>query len=201
MTAWPTLITRRTPSRQTWQLVAATQVHESTFNGATQTQALSAAVWATSISYDNLSAADAAIMQAFLAGLQGRAGRVTVGNLAAPRIRGTAVAVPTIKIRGSGQTGAAVNIDGINPGTGVKAGDLFGLESRLYMFTADGTADGLGQINGIAISPPLRSSPAANAPLTMTSPTTTMRLMDDRQGWDYAPGSRRSFTVDLVEVL
>lgn len=199
-TAWPTLATRRLPSRQSWSLVAATQVHASPFNGAVQTQVLSAAVWATTIQYDNLGAADAAILQAFLAGLQGRAGRVTAGNFAQPRIRGTATGAPTIKVLGGGQTGNALTVDGMTPGTTLLAGDLFGVEDRLYMLSASVTANGSGQAT-LAFAPKLRVSPAANAPLTLSSPTTTMMLVDDRQGWDYAPGGRRSYVIDLIEVL
>lgn len=199
-TAWPTLATRRLPSRQSWSLVAATQVHTSPFNGAVQTQVLSAAVWATTIQYDNLDRADAAILQAFIASLQGRAGRITVGNLAQPRLRGNATPIPTIKVNGAGQSGNTLTLDGVTPGTYFAAGDFVGLESRLYMVTADVTANGVGLLT-MNISPALRATPAVLSPLTIVSPTTTMMLVDDRQGWDYAPGGRRSYTIDLIEVL
>ena len=197
-TAWPTL--SRLPSRQSLMLTYNTQVHVSPFDGSVQTQQMPGAKWGTTIEYDNLLPADALKLQAFLASLGGRAGRISVGNFGQPYPSGSAGGTPLINgfpyLRGA----SSIGTDGWTPGATMRAGDFFGLDDRLYQVNADATANGSGQMT-ITFSPPLRTGPLDNAALTLSSPTTTMMLVDDMQGWSYAAGLFRSFAVDLIEVL
>jgi hypothetical protein len=196
-TAWPTL--SRDPSLQTWSLTANTQAHVSPFDGSVQTQGLPGAKWVTTITYANLMASDAAKMAAFLAALGGRAGRITVGNFGQPRPRGTWSGAPLVA--GAPAAGAtSITTDGWTPSSQLLAGDFFGLGSRLYQVSADATADGSG-IMTVTFAPGLRAAVLDNSAVTLVNPTTTMMLVDDSQGWQYAPGGARTFVVDLVEWL
>lgn len=196
-TAWPTLT--RYPSSQTWSLGANTQTHVSPFDGSVQTQGLPGAKWLTTITYSNLMPADAAKMAAFLASLGGRAGRITVGNFGEPRPRGVWTGTPLVA--GTPAAGAtSMTVDGWGAGSQLLAGDFFGVASRLYQVAANATADGSGVMT-LTFAPGLRAALLDNAPITLESPTTTMMLIDDVQGWQYAPGAARSFVVDMVEVL
>lgn len=197
-TAWPTL--SLTPSRQSWSLMSNTQVHVSPFDGTVQTQPIPGAKWSTTVEYNSLMAADAMKLQAFLASLGGRAGRVLVGNFGQPYPRGAFGGTPLVNGTPYLAGTSSIGTDGWTPGATMLAGDFFGLEGRLYQLNATATANGSGQMT-ITFSPPLRVTPLDNAPLTLVSPTTTMMLVDDMQGWTYGPGSRRGFAIDLVEVL
>lgn len=194
---WPVL--SAAPIRQQWSLIASTQVATSPLNGAAQTQALPGMLWSTTIEYA-LRGDNARRFEAFLLSLQGRAGRVAIGNFGAPRPRGAAAGTPLVNgfpyLAGS----TTIGTDGWTPGTTLLAGDYFGLGGRLHMQTEDATANGSGQMT-LTFVPPLFASPADNAPLTLVRPTTTMMLLDDRQGWLYAAGGVRSYVVDLIEAI
>lgn len=196
-TAWPTLT--RKPSRQSWSMAANTQVHVSPFDGSTQTQGLPGAKWITSVEYDSLLPADAAKLSAFLIGLGGRAGRVLVPNFGQPRPRGSWSGTPLVA--GTPASGAtSITVDGWTPGSQLLAGDFFGVGGRIYQAAADATADG-GGIMTLTCAPGLRAALLDNSALTLVNPTTTMMLVDDLQGWQYAAGTVRSFVIDLIEVL
>lgn len=196
-TAWPTL--SRQPSRQSWSMAANTQTHVSPFDGSTQTQGLPGSKWITTIEYDNLLPADAGKLAAFLIGLNGRAGRALVPNFGQPRPRGSWGGTPLVNgTPASGVT--SITVDGWTAGSQLLAGDYFGVGGRLYQVPADATADGSG-IMTLTLTPGLRAALLDNSALTLVRPTTTMMLVDDLQGWQYAPGKVRSFVLDFVEVL
>lgn len=193
---WPTL--SRGPTRQQWNLTASTQVAASALNGATQTQVMPGALWSTTVEY-SLLGADAKRFEAFLLSLQGRAGRVSVGNFGAVRPRGTVSGSPLVN--GAALSGAStLAIDGVSAGVTLLAGDYFGVGNRLHMATVDATANGSGQMT-VSFVPPLRAAVADNAAVTLVRPTTTMMLLDDRQGWLYAAGGLRTYVVDLIEAI
>jgi hypothetical protein len=196
-TAWPTL--SRIPSRQSLMLTYNTQVHVSPFDGSVQTQPVPGAKWGTTIEYDNLLPADALKLQAFLASLGGRAGRVLVGNFGQPYPSGTIAGTPLVNGAGFVAGNSSVNTDGWGAGGSLKAGDFFGLSGRLYQVNEDASASA-GAMT-ITFSPPLRAAVLDNSALTFSAPTTTMMLVDDMQGWSYTAGLFRSFAIDLVEVL
>jgi hypothetical protein len=194
---WPTLT--RKPTRQTWELRALTQVHESPLTGSVQTQELPGSRWASSIVYDNVvEPADKAALMALAAGLRGRAGRVAV-RLWNARARGNINGF--VLVNGANQTGATLSTDGWAAGSGsVAVGDYFSVNGELKMITAAATASGAGAIT-IAFEPPLRQAPADNAALVFDAPTVTMMPISDAQNWTYEAGGVMSFAFDLVEVL
>jgi hypothetical protein len=195
--AWPTL--SRLPSAQTWTLIANTQVHVSPISGVAQTQRLGGALWATTITYANVLEADAALLQALLVSLEGKAGRVNVPCFGQRRPRGTISGSPLVK--GAVLAGATqISIDNVTPGQTLLANDLIGIGGRIYMCKSAVTADGSGTM-AVTVGPATRAAIADNAAVTLIGPTTKMMLVDDRQSWEFAPGRVRTLTLDLIEAL
>ena len=83
-------------------------------------------------------------------------------------------------------------------GATLLAGDFFAVNGELKMVVADATADGAGEMT-LTLEPPLRSSPADNAAITLSSPTATFMLASDEAKWNTQPGKFSSFPVDCIE--
>lgn len=96
--------------------------------------------------------------------------------------RGVATGTPLVK--GGGQTGNSLIIDGFTNGvTGIlKAGDWFNLGSgsstRLHMVLDDVNSNGSGEVT-VDIWPSLRESPSDNAAVTLTNCKLLSRLKSD----------------------
>jgi len=193
---WPTFV-RATPRALDWSLVANTQSFTSPLSGSVQTVEMPGAKWKASFQLENLSEADAATFQAFLVQLRGKAGRFSLYNFARSEPRGTQRGAPLVK--GASQTGTTLAIDGCTVGATLLAGDYFAVNGELKMVVADATADGSGNMT-LSFEPPLRSSPADNAPLTLVQPTATFMLLSDESKWNTQPGRFSTFPVDCVEV-
>lgn len=193
--AWPTL-TRSAPRAIDWSLQSNTVGFSSPLSGATQTVEFPGARWKVSFMVENLTEADAATLQAFLLRLRGRSGRFTLHNFARPAPRGTIAGTPLVK--GAGQTGTTLAIDGVTAGTTLLAGDYFAVNGELKMVVADATADGTGQMT-LTFEPPLRAAPADNAAITTDKPTATFMLTDDEAKWSVQPGKFSSFPIDAIE--
>jgi len=52
----------------------------------------------------------------------------------------------------------------------------------------------------LTFEPPLRSAPADNAALTLSSPTATFMLANDEMKWSTQPGKFTTFSIDAIEV-
>jgi hypothetical protein len=177
--AWPTL-SRTAPREVEWSLVANTQTFASPLSQTVQTVEMPGARWRVSFTLENLQEDDAAKLQAFMAKLRGRAGRFTLHNFARPAPRGTASGTPLVM--GAGQTGTTLAIDGMAAGATLLAGDYFGVNGEFKIVVADATANGSGEMS-VTFEPPLRTSPADNAAVTLVAPTATFMLDDDAMRW------------------
>lgn len=194
--AWPTL-TRGAPRVLDFSLVPNTQSFESPLSKSVQTIEKPGAKWKQSFVMENLIEADSALMQAFLARLRGKAGRFYLHNFARPEPRGTQRGTPLVK--GASQTGTTLAIDGCTVGATLLVGDFFAVNGELKMVVADATADGAGEMS-LTFEPPLRSAPADNAALTLSSPTATFMLANDEMKWSTQPGKFTTFSIDAIEV-
>ena len=186
------------PSAMEWGLQANTQSFESPLTGSVQTLELPSPRWLATLTFEHLKDSEAATLQAFLARLRGRAGRFTLHNFARPAPCGTAAGTPLVA--GAAQTGTSLNLDGFTAGTTLEAGDLIGVNGELKMVTALATADGAGAM-AVTFEPPLRASPADNAPVTLSQPTATFMLAEDVSRWSVAPGLINSLTLSCIEVF
>jgi len=168
------------PSSFSMKLRPNTIVFESPLNGAVQTVELPGARWMCEIGYDSLAKADRLLIQAFLAQLRGRAGRVYLWDMSHPQPQGIASGSPLVK--GSLQTGASLITDGWTTSQSpiIKAGDLIGVNGELKRVVVDANSDGSGEAT-ITFEPPLRASPPDNASITTIKPKFTAMLTDDDQ--------------------
>lgn len=192
---WPTL-TRAAPRVLDWSLQPNTQSFQSPLSGAVQTVELPGARWKASFLMENLTEDDSALLQAFLVKLRGRAGRFYLYNFGRDKPRGTQGGAPLVK--GAGQSGTTLIIDGCTVGATLLAGDYLEVNGELKMVVASATANGSGEMT-LTIEPPLRASPADNADVTLIQPKAIFMLTGDEAKWSTQPGKFSSFPIDCIE--
>jgi hypothetical protein len=156
-------------------LVAMTSASTSPFTGGQQVQDWGGRYWSYQIDMIRLQARNARVMDAFINGLGGLAGKFIFRD---PAINQTIAGTPLVQ--GASQTGSSLVTDGWPvSATVMQAGDFFSLGSgadiRLYQVSADAVSNGSG-VATLTFHPPLRSSPADNAALNVTSPGVVLRL-------------------------
>jgi hypothetical protein len=192
---WPTGIT---PSSSEWRLVANTAAFVSPLTGSTQTLGRGGDRWTCTLTFSALIDPNRRTLMAFISRLRGQANRVVLPDHAFTRA-GTLAGTPLVK--GANQTGSSLLIDGCTSSTTLLAGDLFTVNGELKMVVADSTVAG-GEIT-VAFTPPLRTSPADNAPVNVTAPTGTFMLASNTVGWSNNPAGWprivSSFSLEFVE--
>lgn len=190
----------RGPRSAPWRKLSNTQAFESPLTRSVQTLALPGARWATTLSWANLDAADAALMRAFLYALRGRAGRFYVPHPVVKRPRGTAGGAPLVA--GAGQAGATLATDGWTAGATLLVGDFIGFgASEVRCVISNATADGAGAMS-ILLDEPMRASPADNSALVLVEPTAIMMLTADDIELAFRPataGPLTDVTIDCME--
>lgn len=189
--------------RSTFGLETNTQVFESPLSRATQRgELVGSARWVATYTIRRLKKAEAGPWMGFFLSLRGMVDTFNAYDPDRKTAQGVATGTPLVK--GASQTGISLDTDGWTTSqTGIlKAGDYFSVNGELKMVTADCNSDGSGNAT-ISFQPPLRSSPADNAPLTVSSPTCTMILADDRQAiWEAdANGVYEEKTFSAYEVF
>jgi hypothetical protein len=198
--SFPTL-SRAVPTTFLFSLVPNTQTFTSPLNKTTQTSELPGARWQFTLTWQNLSQSDSRILAAWIRKLTGAAGRFYMWDMQHPTPSGTAAGTGLVK--GGSQTGRTLLTDGwtANQSGLFLPGDYVGVNGELKCITATIAADSGGNAT-LQFEPPLRSSPADNAPLTITKPTCVMRLVDDNQDqFEYREGNLTSPTVSGIEVF
>ena len=167
------------PSRATWGLQANTEKFTSPLNGATQTVGRPGTRWKATLEFSGLSCAQGALLDAFLASLNGQAGRFYLYPHHRPGTKGTGVVVAA--------SGASLTVSGITLATGdfVQAGDEF------KIVIGSGT-----------IAPPWRNAPAVDAPVIATEPKCKMMLSSDEYAVTRLPGDLYdNVTISCVEAF
>ncbi|HET9701764.1 MAG TPA: hypothetical protein VFP70_12655 [Burkholderiales bacterium] len=155
--------------------------------------------WGLALSFPPMTRAQFAPIWAFLVAQRGQYETFTY-TLPGHAAQGTWAGTPLVN--GASQTGRSVLCDGFTAGATVKAGDFFkfGGHSKIYMVSADGTADGSGNLT-LSIEPALMQSPADNEALTSSSLPWTVALASDNAEYDVSPGLIfGNLEVELVEV-
>jgi len=186
------------PANAQWRLLTNTSMHVSPLTGRTQTIGRGGERWACTLTYRNLQGGRAALLTAALAALRGTLNRVTLPDHA--YVRGGALTV-NVAVVGASQTGSTLTCDGGTPNVAraVMAGDMFTLESRLYMITEDASTNVSGNLT-LAFVPPLTEPPADNAVVSLLTPTARFALAGNDLSWTYSPGGFTSFNaVEFVE--
>jgi hypothetical protein len=190
----------------TFGLRSVTQLFTSPLSGGSQTQELPGAVWTLDAALPPIQdPAQRAAWRVFLVSLRGQAGRFYAGDPTGAVARGVATGTPLVA--GAGQTGNSLATDGWTAGIAgiLLAGDYIafaggGGRRELHLVTADAASDGSGNAT-LSIEPPIRSAPADNATLIVSSPTCIMMLKDPAVTWSEAEAAVHGFALSAVEAL
>lgn len=192
-------------SRVRWHARANTQSFTSPLNRTTQTRWQPGTLWTAGVSVAPMDEAQWRVFSAFVARMEGEAGRLYFGPPHAKAPRGSVAGTPVVN--GANQTGSQLALKGFTSGAAgvLLTGDYIAVDvdggRSLFLVTADVNADGSGNAN-VLIKPRIRLSPADEAAVITASPTCVMKLeSDDTGGMDFDPGVLGVATVSLVEAF
>lgn len=169
-------------AKVTWSLQSNTEKFTSPLNGSTQTTARPGSRWKATIETGPLKPEEAVVIDAWLASLDGMAGRFYLWPIHRPGSAGAGtVAAVTAK---------TVSVNGIV----LQAGDFIEAGGELKMIAAAG--------NPLTISPPWRRQPAIGAIVNATKPKSVFMLESDEYGVVRLPRYRYdSIVISCVEVF
>lgn len=196
VTTYPSL----TPTSIEWSLQSNTQNFISPLDKTTQTLELVGARWMATLLYQNLTAANARTLMAFLTSLNGASGRFYLHDHSLTSPRGVGTGTPLVD--GASQTGSSLDTDGWTADQAgiMLAGDWFEVNGELKMITED--IDSTGDAATLVFTPQLRASPANNDPIDVSSPSGSFRLIDDQQArWAISPGEVHNFSFTCIEAF
>ena len=195
---FPTL--SRLPATFDMGLVSNTMTFTSPLSASVQTIEMPAMRWRFSFSMQDLDAADAGLIQAFLAQLRGQAGRFTMYDLSAPYTRGVITGSPVVN--GAGQTGTSLATSGwdlVTPGN-LEIGDKFSVGGELKIVTSAAISDGAGMMT-INFEPPLRTAPTNGSAINFWQPTAIFKLTSDDNGWSVKAPYLTTVNIQGIEVI
>ena len=173
---------------------------ESPFSYAEQVVKHSGEMWQIDAQLPYMGREKAEYYNAFLMKLRGRWGTFLIGDPAGYNPRGSWENTGSVLVKGAGQTGDQLVIDGFVAGRSgvVKAGDYFqlgtGTSSRLYKALDDADSNVSGEVT-LTIAPTLRASPADNAALIFVNARGLFRLSENLQGWDIDPEGAGTYSI------
>jgi len=174
-----------------------TQRFESPLTRSVQRVLLGGARWAATYTLPRMSRAQAAHWQAFLMRLEGGVNTFNGYDPDARTPRGN-VTGSTPLVKGGSQTGSSLLVDGLAANTNgiLLPGDYFTVNGQMVMVTSPLNSNGSGE-GTVSFKAALRTSPADNAPLTITNCTVPMALVDDNQT-RWSSGSRLGFYESMT---
>ena len=163
--------------------------------------------WSASISLPPMRRVDAESWVTFLLSLKGQAGTFLLGDPNCFNAQGSASTTPgTPLVNGASQTGDIINIDGLPVSvTGyLLAGDYIqlgsGTSTTLHKTLTNTNTNASGQAT-LDIWPDLRSSPANNAAVVVSSTKGHFRLRESITQWNINEISSYGITFDCVEAI
>ncbi len=178
-------------------------VDASPFSLSAQSYAWSGQLWMAEVQLPPMVRADAEAWLAKLISLNGAEGSFLLGDTANLTPRGVGTGTPLVN--GGSQTGYDLVTDGWTISqTGImKAGDWLqlgsGSTSRLHKLMVDANSNGSGQ-STLTIWPKLRSSPADNAAIKVSSPMGRFMLAQDVE-WSIDEAKVYGLSFQAVEDL
>ena len=141
---------------------------------------------------------------AFSLSLDGMVGTFLAGDPSYVSPRGVGGGTPLVK--GAGQTGKTLLIDGCPTSTTgwLRKGDYFqlgtGTSARLHKLIDDATTNGSGETT-LEFRPALRTSPADNAAVVISSPKGLFRMDGNVTTWGANNDKTWSFSFSAMEAL
>lgn len=176
----------------------------SPFTFAGQAFAYSGQMWTADVTLKPMKRADAEQWNAWLFSLRGQLGTFLMGDPMGATARGVATGTPLVN--GASQTGGSLVIDGAATSvTGwLKAGDYIqlgsGSSARLHKVLADVNSDGSGNVT-LDIWPHIRTAPADNATVTVSSAKGLFRLSSNEQAWSVNEAAIYGMTFAAMEAV
>jgi hypothetical protein len=186
------------PSKFTFGLKSNAETFVSPLNGAVQTAIRPGSRWMATLEFSIINPTYGALLDAFMAQLDGMAGRFYLPAFHRPA---WSVATPgTPVVYGAAQVGKSLVTAGWTASQKIgSAGDYFAVGGEFKMLVADATADGSGHAT-LAFAPALRNSPSDASAITISSPLATMLLMNPEYGLTKLPGTRYdTFQMQAME--
>lgn len=176
-------------------------VSPSPFTKSQQVYAHQGQAWDISVDLPPMPRRRAAEWIGFLVALNGMEGTFTMKVPGYSQPRGTwAGASPVVK--GAGQTGLTLTVDGLTSGMTALRADFLqlgsGSSTHLHMVVAPGTANGSGEVT-LDIWPRLRSSPSDDATVVISNPLGLWRLAENRRSWSIQQAQRFGLSFRLIE--
>ena len=179
-------------------------ISQSPFTAAQQVYKYSGQYWEADISLPPMKREVAEYWISFLLKLNGSYGTFLLGDPIGATARGVATGTPLVK--GASQSGNTLETDGWTTSvTGIlKAGDYIQLGSgstaKLHKVLDDVNSDGSGNAT-LTIFPDIRTSPADNSAIVVTSAKGVFRLTSGQTMWDINEASVYGITFGAREAL
>lgn len=186
--AWPSTII---PSGSEWRMVA------NTASFGPQAVARAGDRWACALSLPILRREQAAVLRAYLASLRGHTHRAVLPNHAYERLGQLST---DARVAGGSQTGTTLVVDGVEASltNALRAGDLIGLDGRLYMVAADADSTSGGQLT-LTLTHPITTAPADNATVSVVSPTGRFVFVGSLQWQNLPLGQAQVGAIEFLE--
>lgn len=182
------------PTSATWGLKSITETFTSPLNGSTQTVGRPGSRWKVTLDFNNMDLTQGAILDGWLAAMDGMANRT---NLYPHHRPGTGA---TATVNGASQSGTTLNIN-CAANRVFAAGDFFSVNSELKMLTAPAVANGSGQV-ALQFSPMLRASPISGSNVVFTQPTAQMMVAQNEYAVTRVPGPLyQNISIALIEAF
>lgn len=205
MISYPlTLLTHTGIAQIELRAINAVAYSRSPFSFAGQAFAYAGQMWQADVTLPPMLRADAEQWVAWLVSLRGQLGTFLLGDPLGATPRGVATGTPLIK--GGSQTGGTILIDGATTSvTGwLKAGDYVqigsGLTARLHKVLVDTNSDASGNVT-LELWPHVRTAPADNAAVTVSSAKGLFRLSSNEQAWSINEASIYGISFGAMEAI
>jgi len=187
--------------------INAVAISSSPFTYKQQVVAHSGQRWEAEISLPPMKRADAEVWVAFLLSLKGQRGTFLMGDPNCATARGSAsTTAGTPVVNGADQTGDTLSIDGLPVSVSgyLLAGDYIqlggGSSATLHKVLTDVDSNAIGQAT-IDIWPSIRTAPADNSAIVLSSAVGNFRLATNQSDWSINNASFYGITFPAVEVI
>ena len=186
-----------TPTTSTFELITNTKKFQSPLSGAVQTADRKGARWRVTMSFKNLSGVNRALMQSFLAKLNGQEHRFYLQDHSYTK-RGAGSG--TIDVKGASQTGSTLLCDGASFAVTniLREGDYIAFNNELHMVTTDASSDGSGNVT-LTIAPPIRKPTNDNDLIDTDVPVLGVFMLGSKAAWSNSVGLFSDFSIEAIE--
>ncbi|MDG5498974.1 hypothetical protein [Marinobacter sp. BGYM27] len=187
-------------SNESWDIDYNNQEFPSDLNRAIQTKAMPGAKWKASLTFANRMGKEARILQGFVTGLQGAAGRFWITPTDWKPL-GSAVGEGSLSAP-VGQFATTITTTGWEPHQPelLYTGDFFEINGELKRATSISSADANGHAT-IEFCPPTRVALPAGTQIRTEYPRSQMKLATNTAGWNLSAPVVYGMTLDIEEAL